>query len=60
MEKETIDVSCETITEENQDIKKESIQQSPLPIVRVPVKHANLGIRSHAMYVKKYLMSYFR
>ena len=38
------------ITEENHDTKKETIQQT-LPVVRVPVKHANLGIRSHAMYV---------
>lgn len=24
---------------------------APLQVVRVPVKHANLGIRSHAMYI---------
>lgn len=40
-----MDVSSETPIEEIQE--KPQINQSP--IVRVPVKHANLGIRSHAM-----------
>ncbi|XP_014206790.1 myb-like protein H [Copidosoma floridanum] len=50
MEKEVMEVSSETApAEENQEAKKEPTPQAPLPIVRVPVKHTNLGIRSPAM-----------
>lgn len=42
-----------TTNEEVQECKKETIHQNPVPVVRVPVKHANLGIRSPAMYVKE-------
>lgn len=47
MEKEVMDVSNETI-EDNQE-KPPPPPLPPPPIVRVPVKHTNLGIRSHAM-----------
>lgn len=54
MNKEKEDVCMETVVspaEENQEIKKEIVQQTPPPppVVRVPVKHTNLGIRSPAM-----------
>lgn len=48
MEKEAMDISNETI-EENQEKHPQPLVLPPPPIVRVPVKHANLGIRSHAM-----------
>ncbi|XP_043471769.1 uncharacterized protein LOC122504640 [Leptopilina heterotoma] len=47
MEKEVMDISNETI-EDNQE-KPPPQPLPPPPIVRVPVKHTNLGIRSHAM-----------
>ena len=37
------------IVEEN----NRRFQANAFPVVRVPVKHTNLGIRSHAMYVTK-------
>lgn len=40
----------ETAPAEAAEESGEKIQTSPpIQIVRVPVKHANLGIRSHAM-----------
>ncbi|KAJ8688325.1 hypothetical protein QAD02_024120 [Eretmocerus hayati] len=36
------------IADDHQDDRK-TVQQAPPPIIRVPVKHVNLGIRSHAM-----------
>lgn len=50
MEKEAMDTE-NLVTNENQDHKKETTQQNPTPIIRVPVKHSNLGMRSHAMSV---------
>ena len=48
MEKEAMDVSIEN-TEEHHEKFIQAPTVPPPPIVRVPVKHANLGIRSHAM-----------
>lgn len=44
-------ITTTPVNEEVQECKKETIHQSSLTVVRVPVKHANLGIRSPAMYV---------
>ena len=43
--------AAEEIQENKKDAKEVTVQ-NPTPIVRVPVKHSNLGIRSHAMYEK--------
>ena len=43
-----MDVSSET-ADENQEKFHPAPSLPPPPVVRVPVKHANLGIRSHAM-----------
>lgn len=48
MDKETMETENLT-TDQNQDHKKEIIQQNPTPVMRVPVKHTNLGMRSPAM-----------
>ncbi|XP_033209267.1 uncharacterized protein LOC117168037 isoform X2 [Belonocnema kinseyi] len=48
MEKEAMDTSSET-ADENQEKFHGSHNFPPPPVVRVPVKHANLGIRSHSM-----------
>lgn len=40
----------EATTIESMEESPEKVQTSlPVQVVRVPVKHANLGIRSHAM-----------
>lgn len=39
-----------TLVAEPMEDSPEKVQASPpIQVVRVPVKHANLGIRSHAM-----------
>lgn len=48
MEQEAMETENST-TEENQELKKEVVPQNPPPVVRVPVKHTNLGMRSPAM-----------
>lgn len=49
MEKEAMDISNETIEDNQEKHPQPPTQPPPPPIVRVPVKHTNLGIRSHAM-----------
>lgn len=46
--KEAMDTSSET-ADENQEKFHAAHNFPPPPVVRVPVKHANLGIRSHSM-----------
>ncbi|XP_051174670.1 myb-like protein H [Leptopilina boulardi] len=49
MEKEAMDISNEIIEDNQEKHPQPPTQPPPPPIVRVPVKHTNLGIRSHAM-----------
>ena len=67
MENEKPDISVEIADENNEKPVQQSLSsqpcqpalQNPLPVVRVPVKHANLGIRSLAMYEKINSLNYF-